>query len=206
MDDVRQLVARAPLRTVRAGALGAVYANPHKEAGALVKRGVLHRLAHGFYCAVPPESDPATWRPTIEGAAAGIASAAYGGRVPVLMGLSAARLHQGLPRAIGEAFVAVPTPHRRVALADRGGMVRFALRDVAALDAELMVTDLGPALVTTVEQTVLDLARLDPQGRDLDARQATAAMWAACSQDVLERLAGQQRMRTTLRRLRDLNR
>lgn len=206
MEDVRQLVARAPLRTVRAVALGAVYANPHKEAGELVKRGVLHRLAHGFYCVVPPEGDPASWRPTIEGAAAGIATAAYGDRVPVLIGLSAARLHQALPRAIGEAFVAVPTRHRPVALVDRGGKVHFALRAVAALDAELLVTDLGPALVTTVEQTVLDLARQDPRGQDLDAGQATEAMWAACSQDVLERLAGQQRMRTTLHRLRGINR
>lgn len=204
--DVRQLVARAPLRTVRTSALGAVYANPHKEARELVKRGILHRLAHGFYCAVPAEHDPTTWSPTIEGAAAGIAAAAYGDRIPVLMGLSAARLHHALPRAIGEAYVAVPTAHRPLPLTDRGGTVHFALRDVAALDAELLVTDLGPALATTKEQTVLDLARLDPRGTDLDTRQAIDAMWAGCDQDVIERLAGRQRMRATLRRLRGIYR
>ena len=58
--------------------------------------------AHGFYCEVPAAADPARWKPTLEAAAAGIA-AAYGDRVPVLMGLTAARMHQALPRAIGQA-------------------------------------------------------------------------------------------------------
>ncbi|HEY8719656.1 type IV toxin-antitoxin system AbiEi family antitoxin domain-containing protein [Pengzhenrongella sp.] len=202
MSDVRQLVARAPLRTIRTGDLAAVYANPHKEARELVRRGLLHRLAHGFYCAVPAEFDAQAWRPTIEAAAAGIATAAYGDRVPVLTGLTAARLHRALPRAIGEAYVAVPAQHRPIRLADRDGMVRFVTRDVAALDAELITNDLGPALVTTPEQTVLDLAHRDPGGVDLDARQAIDAMWAGCDQDLLDELAARQRMRATLERVR----
>ncbi len=207
MVDARALVARAPLRTVRAGALADVYANPHKEAGELVKRGVLHRLAHGFYCEVPAEvADPARWKPTLEGAAAGIATAAYGDRVPVLMGLTAARMHQALPRAIGQAYVAVPTQRRAVQLADRVATLTFVTRDVARLDAELMATDLGRVLVTTREQTVLDLARRDPAGVDLDARQAIDALMGTVDHDVLAELATDQRMRATLRRVQELAR
>lgn len=201
MVDARTLAARAPLRTVRTGVLGDVYANPHKEAGALVKRGILHRLAYGFYCEVPAAADPARWKPTLEAAAAGIATAAYGDRVPVLMGLTAARMHQALPRAIGQAYVAVPVQRRPIELADRRATVTFVTRDVARLDAELMTTDLGPALVTTREQTALDLAKRDPDGADLDTQQAITALLPTVDHDVLARLAADQRMGATLRRL-----
>jgi hypothetical protein len=64
--------------------LADVYAYPRQAARALERRGLLHRLEHGYYCAVPAEHDPALWQPTIEAAAAGIATAIYGDRVPVL--------------------------------------------------------------------------------------------------------------------------
>jgi hypothetical protein len=204
MVDARGLVARAPLRTVRAAALADVYANPHKEARELVRRGVLHRLAHGFYCEVPAGSDPAIWKPSLEAAGAAVATAAYGDRVPVLMGLSAARLHRALPRAIGQAFVAVPTQRRPIHLADRDATVTFVTRDVGRLDAELTATDLGQALVTTPEQTVLDLARRDPAGTDLDARQAIEALLGTLDDDLLAQLAADQRMGATLRRVKEL--
>ena len=54
--------------------------------------------------------------------------------------------------------VAVPSQHREIALSDRPAVVRFVKRDTARLDAERIDTPLGPALVTTPEQTVLDLA------------------------------------------------
>jgi hypothetical protein len=73
--EPRRLAARAPLRTIRVADLAAICAHPRREARALERRGVLHRLAHGFYCAVPPEHDPRVWRPTTEAAAAGIATA-----------------------------------------------------------------------------------------------------------------------------------
>lgn len=198
------MIARAPLRTVRAADLAGVYAHPGPELSALERRGVVHRLAHGLYCAVPPEHDPATWRPTIEAAAAGIATALYGDRVPVLTGLTAARVHRALPRAIAVGFVAVPTQRRPLRLADRDGEVRFVTRAVAELDAVLVSTDLGPALATTPEQTVLDLARADPHGKDVDAREVIAALWPECDQAVLEEIAGRQRMVATLARVRGL--
>lgn len=198
----RQLAARAPLRTVRAKDLAQVYAHPGQAARALERRGLLHRLAHGFYCAVPAEHDPALWRPTIEAAAAGIASATYGDRVPVLTGLTAARVHRALPRAIGIAFAAVPAQRRPLQLVDREGRIHFVTRAVADLDAVLVTTDLGPALATTPEQTVLDLARADPRGQDADAQEAIDALWPECDKGVLAEIAGRQRMRATLARLR----
>jgi len=199
---VTQLAARAPLRTIRTSDLARVYAHPRAEARAVERRGLLHRLAHGFYCAVPSEHDAAAWRPTIEAAAAGIATAIYGDRVPVLTGLTAARVHRVLPRAIGVAFVAVPGQRRPLQLVDRPGRIHFVMRAVVDLDAVLVTTDLGRALATTPEQTVLDLARADPRGEDVDAREAIEALWGECDQTVLAEIAGRQRMRATLKRLR----
>lgn len=201
-QTVARLVASAPLRTVRTKDLAEVYAYPRQEARALERRGVLHRLAHGFYCAVPAEQDPVLWRPTIEAAAAGIATAIYGDRVPVLTGLTAARVQHALPRAIGLAFVAVPTQRRPLELLDRTGQVQFVTRTVKDLDAVLVTTELGEALATTPEQTVLDLARADARGEDADAREVIDALWAGCDQAVLVDIAGRQRMQATLKRLR----
>jgi len=135
-------------------------------------------------------------------APAGIATASYGDRVPVLTGLTAARVHRALPRAIGVAFVAVPVQRRPLQLVDRAGQIRFVTRAVADLDAVLVTTDLGQALATTPEQTVLDLGRADPRGEDPDAREAIDALWPECDQAVLAEIAGRQRMRATLTRLR----
>ena len=107
-----------------------------------------------------------------------------------------------MPRAIGVAFVAVPTQRRPLQLADRKVQIRFVTRAVTGLDAALVTTDLGPALATTPEQTVLDLARADSRGQDADALEVIDALWADCDQRVLEDVAGRQRMRATLSRLR----
>jgi hypothetical protein len=200
-EDIARLAARAPLRTIRVADLTEMYAHPKKEIREFQRSGVLHRLAHGIYCAVPPEADPGSWRPTLEAATAAVATALFGDRVPVLVGLTAARVHRVLPRAIGAGYVAVPTYRRPATLADRDARVHFAERDVAVLDAVLVQTDLGQVLATTPEQTVLDLARNDPRGDDVDARQATDALWPQCDPAVLEEIAGRQRMRATLRRV-----
>ena len=197
----QQLAARAPLRTIRTKDLAEVYTHPRQAARALERRGLLHRLAHGFYCAVPAEHDPALWRPTIEAAAAGIASAIYGDHVPVLTGFTAARVLRALPRAIGVAFAAVPGQRRPLQLLDRDARIHFVSRAVADLDAVLVTTDLGQALATTPEQTVLDLARADPRGQDADAQEAIDALWPECDQSALAEIAGRQRMRATLARV-----
>ncbi len=59
--------------------------------------------------------------PTIEAAAAGIATAAIGAGRTVLMGISAASMHNVIPRALGIAIVAVPDDRRDMTLRDRDG-------------------------------------------------------------------------------------
>lgn len=199
--DALRVVGRAPLRTVRAADLAHLYAYPGPQLAILQRRGVVHRLAHGIYCAVPPEHIGTGWRPALEGATAAIATALYGDRVPVLTGLTAARVHRALPRAIGTGYVAVPTRRRPLRLADRDSTVRFVMRDVATLDAVLIQTDLGQALATTPEQTLLDLARRDPRTEDVDVQDAIAALWPECEADVLEGIADRQWMRATLDRV-----
>jgi hypothetical protein len=44
------------------------------------------------------------------------------------------------------------------------------------MDASLVSTDLGQSLATTVEQTVLDLARSDPRLGGLDAQKAIGVL------------------------------
>ena len=199
--EALRLIARAPMRTVRAPDLAGVYAFPGPSLAALARRGVVHRLTHGIYCAVPPEHTGDTWRPSLEATVAAIATALYGDRIPVLTGLTAARLHQALPRAIGVGYVAVPTQRRPMRLADRDGEVRFVMRTIANLDAVAVTTELGKALVTTPEQTVLDLARADPRAEDLDTQEAIDALWPQCDPAVLEEIAARQRMRATHGRL-----
>ncbi|MDQ1536337.1 MAG: hypothetical protein QOE58_730, partial [Actinomycetota bacterium] len=114
----------------------------------------------------------------------------------------AARLHRALPRATGVAFAAVPVQRHPLRLADRDGRVHFVTRVVADLDAVLVTTDLGQALATTPEQTVLDLTRADPGGQDADTQETVNALWPECDQAVLAEIAGRQRMRATLARLR----
>ena len=199
--EVQRLIARAPMRTVRAADLAHIYAYPGPQLAILERRGVVLRLAYGFYCAVPAEFVGGAWRPTFEAAAAAVATAMFGDRVPVLTGLSAARVHRALPRAIGVGYVAVPTQRRALRLADRDGEIRFVMRAVGELDAIAVTTDLGQALATTPEQTVLDLARLDPRSEDVDGREAIDALWPLCDPERLGQIAGRQRMKATYARV-----
>jgi hypothetical protein len=57
--------------------------------------------------------------------------------------------------------------------------------------------------VTTAEQTVLDLAHRPNLGHVVDeAHAAIVALLARCNEDALERLAGEQRLRAALTRVR----
>lgn len=178
-----------------------VYVQPQAEFLRLEERGLLHRVATGYYARVPPALQGAGWLPTLEATAFGVAAADYGPDHAVLMGLSAARLHGAIPRALGLAVVAIPKQRRVLNLADRGAQVRFVRRDVARLDAERLPTDLGTALVTGVEQTLLDLAhRPDIGGVEAEAWAAVTALWPRADPDVLEQIAGDQRLRAALKR------
>ncbi|WP_332664027.1 type IV toxin-antitoxin system AbiEi family antitoxin domain-containing protein [Aeromicrobium sp.] len=198
-------ITRAPLRTVRPADLTEVYAQPGRQLQYLAKQGRVRHLAHGYYCAIPDDQGP-DWEPTVEAAAAGIATAIYGDRAVILMGMTAARVLGGYPRAIGKAVVAVPGQHEPVRLTFRKGVVRFMKRTIDALDARLERTELGPVLTTTPEQTVLDLTkRPGLAGTPEAAAEAIRNLLPQCDRATLERIADAQKMRATLARL-DANR
>jgi predicted transcriptional regulator of viral defense system len=197
-------LAALPLRTLRPQQAGGVYTQPRAEMRRLEQRGAVHRLAHGYYVVVPQEHVGAAWMPTLEAAAAGIATADFGPANAILMGVSAARLHGALPRAISTAVVAVPAQRNAITLADRPATIQFVKRDTARLDAERMATELGPTLVTTPEQTILDLARRPNLGGAADqVPAAIRALFARADHDLMRELAAAQHMRATLLRAQD---
>ena len=198
-------LARRPFGVLRPVDAVDVYANPAKDLARLAERGSLHKLATGYYAVVPPHSTDRAWLPTVEAAAYGIAAADYGPNGAVLMGLSAARLHGAVPRALDVAVVAVPKNRPGLLLGDRDATVRFVRRGTDRLDAERVNTDLGAALVTTVEQTLLDLAHRPNLGGVLaEANAAIRALWPRADPDHVGEIAGQQRLRSALDRARKL--
>ncbi|MCV7206980.1 hypothetical protein B7435_33170 [Mycolicibacterium peregrinum] len=194
-------LARIPLRTIRPRDATAVYPHPRAQLARLAERGLLHRLADGYYAVVPQDMVGHKWMPGLEAAAAGIGAAVYGADDVVVMGISAARLHGAIPRALATAIIAVPQQHRPVTLADRPAIVRFVKRQTSKLDAELIRTELGPTLVTTPEQSVLDLAHRPGLGAaETDVPAAVAALYARCDKTRLRTLATEQRRLAPLRR------
>lgn len=188
-------LARVGFGVVRPVDAAGVYAFPRQEFRRLAARGVLHRLARGYYAVVPPAAYDRAWLPSVEAAGYGIGAADYGPDAVALMGLSAARLHGGLPRAVGVAVVAGPKQRPPVRLLDRSARVVFVKRDVDRLEVERVGADLGPVLVTTVEQTVLDLAhRAELGGAPGETRAAVRALWARVDPQVVAQIAGQQRL------------
>lgn len=195
------------MRTFRAADAAVVYAHPAPQLRRLEQLGVLHRLAHGYYTVVPQDQIGANWMPTLEAAAAGIAAARFHPDRAPLMGVSAARLHGALPRALAVAIVAAPAQHDPITLLDRPASVRFVKRDMTRVDVETVPTELGRALVTSIEQTVLDLARRPALNVAEDQiPDALRALLPRCEPEVLDELARRQRLRSALARARDLAR
>lgn len=195
------LAARAPAGVIRPVDAGQVYAHPRAQVARLADRGLLHPLARGYYAVVPQEAVGTGWMPTIEAAGAGIGAADYGPDDAVLMGLSAARVHGAVPRALAVAVVAVPKQRGALTLADRQAQVIFVCRATRRLDAVRVRLDLGGVLVTAVEQTVLDLAhRPELGGVPTEAAAAVRALVPRCDVGVLADLAAGQRLRAAHRR------
>ena len=167
-------IAAAPMRTARPLMLRAHYSNPERELTRMRDDGRLIQIAHGTYMAKPDFISPAQeWRPPVEEAAMAYATAQYGDRVPVLIGLSAARFHHAIPRAIGVAVIAVPEQHRPVELRI-GGRVVFTTTDVDRIDARLERGEIGSFLVATLEQTMIDLV-VRPELGGMPSEAAAAA-------------------------------
>lgn len=196
-------LSRRPLAVIRPIDAAEVYAHPRPELARLASRGALHRLANGYYAIVPRDRVGSFWLPSLEAAAVGIGAAAFGAESAILMGLSAARVHGAIPRALAVAVVAVPRQRRATSLLDRDAEIRFVRRDPQALDAVLVTTDLGRALATGPEQTVLDLAhRPGLGGAPEEARGAVRALLPRCERGRLGELARQQQLGAALRRAR----
>lgn len=194
-------LARAPLRTIRAKDASGTYAHPGPELARLAERGLLHRVANGYYVVVPQEMVGRSWVPNLEAAAAGIGSAIYGPDSAILMGISAARALGAIPRALGTAVVAVPRQHRPITLNDRSAVVQFVKRDTEMLDAERVDTPLGSALATTPEQTTLDLAHRPLLGNaEVEVPEAIATLYQLSDKHRLKAIAAEQRLMASLRR------
>ena len=189
-------LARLPMRTVRPVDAHTVYAQPRQQLARLAANGEVRHVANGYYTVVPLDQRGTGWKPALEAVAAGIAVATYGPEDAVLMGVSAARTHGAIPRALATAVVAIPRQRPAVHLKDRDGVVVFVKRDVGQLDAERMPTDLGRTLVTTIEQTILDLAHRPDLGKaGADVPAAIRALLARCDRELLDELAAAQRLR-----------
>lgn len=162
--ELIRTIESAPLRTARFVDLRDLGTNIWRTIDRLVEQGAVARLAHGVYTVPPDGLDGRTWRPTLEAAGLAVATARFGNRRAVLMGLGAARHWVAIPRAIGVTTIAVPGAGRPPIELDRGGRIHLIPRDIDRLDAVLERTELGPGLVTTPAQTLYDLAMKPAQG------------------------------------------
>jgi predicted transcriptional regulator of viral defense system len=185
-------LAQTENRVVRPRDFRDAYANPGVEFGRLARRGVLAKLAHGYYVLVPEEHRGEFWQPEVEGVALGIAVADYGQDAVALMGPTAARVLGAIPRALATATVAVP--RERPALETTVGRIQFVTRKVERLDTQRTITEITTGWVTTAEQTVLDLADRPTLGgiAPTTAEEAIRALTPQCDPQLIARLAHAQ--------------
>jgi hypothetical protein len=195
----RRVVARVPAdllhhgRVLRPIDAENVYSNPRAEFARLEQAGALHRLATGLFAAVPDDRVGKDWRPSLEGVALGVAGAGGYTDASVLMGISAARIHGAVPRALNVAVVAVERHRRTLHLADRKATVLFVRRNIARLDVQSHRTELGQGWITTVEQTLLDLIARPELGDVPDAvHEAVRALIPRADVPLLHDLATEQ--------------
>ncbi len=204
MAQVVEQLAQRPLSVARTGSFE--LERPDTELQRLAAAGTVLLLTKGFYALIPENrrGTSTTWRPTIEGAALGMAAALYSHDRVALVGPSAARAHGCYPRALATAYVAVPRQRRprQTAL----GEVRFINRDIDAIDTVRVKTDLGPGYASSVEQTALDLCRDRPAWNITDeARTEMIRLLSArIDWDLIDRIAASTRSMKTLGRLRSM--
>lgn len=196
-----------PLATLKHGVLrprdaSEFYTQPALQFRYLAQEGVLLNVAHGYYAYVPEADRNTGWRPEIEALALALGQADYGRNEVALMHLSAARIHGAISRALAVAVLAVPK--QRPALETTCGRIVFVKRDVGRLKRIRVETGLASGWVTSFEQTTLDLARRPDlvEGLSKVARDAALLLFARCSEEKLNGLVREQRMGTTLTRIK----
>ncbi|WP_436493518.1 type IV toxin-antitoxin system AbiEi family antitoxin domain-containing protein [Actinokineospora sp. HUAS TT18] len=193
-------LARRRNRVFRPRDLGDIYAHPRAEVARLANAGAVRRLANGYYALVPQQRwGDHTWSPDLNAVAMGVGQADYGVDSVALMGLSAARIHGAIPRALATAVVAAPK-QRPPLIVDRGAVV-FVARVVSTLDVERTRTELTDGWVTTVEQTIIDLAHRPTLGgiTELDAHEAIRAMTTQADWTLVKELATRSHRPSALR-------
>lgn len=164
--------------------------------------GVLHRVAPGYYAIRRSEHIGGDWMPDLEAVSWGIAAADDGPRSVALMGLSAARTHGALGEPIEVGVVATTRNRPALRLTDRRATVSFVRRDPRRLKIERYSGVLGSGWVTTVEQTLLDLAAYPQLGGRPDlAEDGITGLIDKADPHVLYSLAGAQRRLGALDRI-----
>ncbi len=204
MTQVVEQLARRQLRVGRTRSFA--LDRPDAELQRLAEVGTVLALTKGFYALVPEDRRGAqtTWRPSIEGAALGIAAALHSPDEVALVGPSAARAHRCYPRALGTAFVAVPDQRRpRQTIL---GEIRFVERNIDKLDTVRVETDLGPGWATSIEHTALDLCRNRPAWNITDEARTEMIRRLAdrIDWDLIDEIAESTRGIKTLHRLRTM--
>lgn len=195
------VLMRRRLRVFTTRDAQAAYASPRPQLKRLTDAGLLRRLHGGIFAIVPAEHIGRPWTPPLEAAAVGLEAARSGLEGAVLMGMSAARLHGAVPRGLGRATVATRTQRRAITLDGTGLEIRFVKRRVDDLDADLTTTVLGDVLVTSIEQTILDLAHPRVQETEGEAeREAIRMLAPRADHTALQELAARQRLGLALHR------
>jgi predicted transcriptional regulator of viral defense system len=200
--DLLPALLRRAVRVVPAPEAEGSPTPAHPGLARLAETGVLHRLAAGYYAIVPSEHIGQPWSPDLESASWGIAAADDGPRSVALMGLSAAHAHGAFEDSPGVGVVATTRNRPTLRFADRDATVSFVRRDPRRLKIERHSSPLGPGWVTTVEQTLLDLAAY-PQlgGRPDIAHDGITALIDKADAHVLYSLASAQRRHGALDRI-----
>lgn len=179
------------------------WAAPSKELAALARDGLIASPAHGYYVVPPPQYvGDHRWRPTLEGFALAFAQRVEDAATVALMGVSAARMHGAFPRAVAVAVVTLPSQRRP--LRTTWGRVVPVTRDLSQLDTLVTETDLVEGWVTSIEQTLLDLADR-PQLAHLPGEQVSESLVALgmrADWDRVARLADAQRKKAAWLRAR----
>ena len=112
-----------------------------------------------------------------------------------------ARIHAAIPRAIAVAVLAVPK--QRPTLETKFGQIYFVKRNVVDLKRERTDTELGSGWVTSIEQTVLDIAKRPSliDGMANVGEAAVTTLLKRVDSKKLFDIAVRQRMKSVLNRI-----
>jgi len=110
-----------------------VYAHPRPKLARLARRGALRPVTHGYYVMVTQRRlADRRGRPELHAMALGIAVVDYGINDVAWMGISAARHHGALPRAVAVVAILRQRPVLHLGI----GQVAFVERHVERLNVE----------------------------------------------------------------------